>query len=108
MNEKTGKLKLKRIAAWGIGILGIALAILITTTIGWRPLLGARSRALTDRRFERTPERLKRGKYLVEGVVGCLDCHSERSGEPKPGEAPVFVRLGGGHIMVNQGGMVVG
>lgn len=105
MKEKTTRLK--KITAWSMGTLPIALAILITATIGWRPLLGARSRVLTDRKFERTPERLKRGKYLVEGVVGCLDCHSERNGDPKPGEAPVFVHLGGGHIMVNEGGMVV-
>ncbi len=28
--------------------------------------------------FERTPERLERGRYLVEHVANCLDCHSER------------------------------
>ena len=28
--------------------------------------------------FERTAERLERGRYLVEHVTDCLDCHSER------------------------------
>jgi hypothetical protein len=28
--------------------------------------------------FERTPERVERGRYLVEHVTDCLDCHSER------------------------------
>lgn len=28
--------------------------------------------------FEATPERLERGRYLVEHVADCFDCHSER------------------------------
>jgi Cytochrome c len=48
----------------------------ITLTIGWRPFLGPRVRPLTSRVFERTPERWSRGKYLVEGVIPCMDCHS--------------------------------
>jgi len=56
--------------------LGILLAAGITATIGWRPFLGPRARAATNRTFERTPERLARGKYLAENVCGCMDCHS--------------------------------
>ena len=52
------------------------LAVGITMTIGWRPFIGPRVRPLTDRVFERTPERLARGKYLVEAVAPCMDCHS--------------------------------
>src|SRR5579864_7550258 len=55
----------------------VLLAVAITATIGWRPILGPAARPLTGRTFERTPERLARGKYLVEGVTGCLGCHSE-------------------------------
>jgi mono/diheme cytochrome c family protein len=54
----------------------LILAVGITATIGWRPFLGPRSRPLTNRVFERTPERLARGKYLVEGVTPCMVCHS--------------------------------
>lgn len=54
----------------------LLLAVGITATIGWRPFIGPRIRPLTNRVFERTPERLQRGKYLVEGVTPCLDCHS--------------------------------
>ncbi len=57
--------------------------------------LGAQSRPLTNRTFERTPARLERGRYLVENLAGCFDCHSEtdsETGEPVPG------RLGGGNI----------
>ena len=54
----------------------LVLAVGITATIGWRPFIGPRSRPLTSRVFERTPERLARGKYLVEGVTPCMVCHS--------------------------------
>ena len=54
----------------------VLLAVGITATIGWRPIVGPRSRPLTSRVFERTPERLARGKYLAEGLNACMDCHS--------------------------------
>jgi mono/diheme cytochrome c family protein len=64
--------------------IGVALVVLIallaaaiTATIGWWPILGPKVRPLTERRFESTPERMARGKYLVESVNGCVYCHSE-------------------------------
>jgi mono/diheme cytochrome c family protein len=57
-------------------VIAALLPIAITLTIGWRPFLGPRTRELTDRKFERTPERMARGKYLVEGVSPCMGCHS--------------------------------
>ena len=54
----------------------VLLAVGITATIGWRPFIGPRSRPLTNRVFERTPQRWARGKYLVENVALCMDCHS--------------------------------
>jgi hypothetical protein len=71
------------VARWArrLGIALVALlAILaggITATVGWRPFLGPNRRALTERRFLSTPERLARGKYMVESVNGCVYCHSE-------------------------------
>lgn len=56
--------------------LAIAVAVVITATVGWRPLIGPRARALSNRRFARTPERLSRGRYLVQSVDACLVCHS--------------------------------
>ena len=50
----------------------------ITFTIGWRPFLGPRKRALTNRQFERTPERVARGRYLTQGLLGCESCHSPK------------------------------
>jgi mono/diheme cytochrome c family protein len=56
----------------------VLLVLAISVTIGWRPLLGPKARPLTDRKFEATPARLERGRYLAHDLLGCLDCHSER------------------------------
>jgi mono/diheme cytochrome c family protein len=77
------------------------LALGITFTIGWRPLIGAKKRALTDRKFEATPQRLARGKYLVDGVMGCFGCHTDADWS-KPGAPPVAGREGSGHIWSDQ------
>lgn len=58
-------------------VLGALLSAGITSTIGWRPIVGPNARTLTDRRFEPSPARLARGEYLVRNVAGCLYCHSE-------------------------------
>jgi mono/diheme cytochrome c family protein len=72
------KKKLTRILLLSVFALGLVLALVISFTIGWRPLLGPKMRAATDRKFERTPERLARGRYLVQGLLGCESCHSPR------------------------------
>src|SRR5271157_1681966 len=69
-------LKILKIAAFGVVGLIVAVAIVISLTIGWRPFIGPRARPLTNRTFERTPERLARGRYLVENL-GCFECHGE-------------------------------
>ncbi len=61
----------------GLVILVALVAGAITATVGWRPILGPKTRDLTDRRFESTPERMARGKYMVASVTGCVYCHSE-------------------------------
>ena len=58
-------------------VLGALVAAGITSTIGWRPIIGPKARALTDRRFEPSPARLARGEYIVRNVSGCLFCHSD-------------------------------
>jgi mono/diheme cytochrome c family protein len=72
-------LRAARIAGACVLALGVVLSGVITLTIGWRPFLGPRTRPLTDRKFERTPQRLARGKYLTEGLLGCFHCHSPRN-----------------------------
>lgn len=62
-------------------------------------LLRTRARRLNDHTFERTPERLERGRYLAEGVAGCMNCHSEQdaaTGEPLPG------KLGVGQVLTDE------
>jgi mono/diheme cytochrome c family protein len=68
--------KLGRILLLGVGALGVLAAMAITFTIGWRPFLGAKKRALSNRHFARTPDRLARGRYLTQGLLGCETCHS--------------------------------
>ncbi len=80
----------------------ITLVVLgITLTIGWRPIIGAKKRALTDRRFEATPQRLVRGQYLVDGVMGCFGCHTDQDWS-KPGAPPVVGKEGSGHAWSDQ------
>jgi hypothetical protein len=70
-------MKLGRVLGYGVLAVLFVLALAVTFTIGWRPILGPKSRPLTDRRFEATPERLARGDYLVNAVASCFGCHSE-------------------------------
>src|SRR5712691_8129993 len=89
-------------------ITGITLLVIITLlvvgitfTIGWRPIIGAKQRAVTDRRFEATPQRLARGKYLVDSVAGCFGCHTDADWS-KPGAPPIAGREGSGHVWSDQ------
>jgi Cytochrome C oxidase, cbb3-type, subunit III len=85
----------------GPGIAVFVLVILalvgISATIGWRPFIGAKKRQLTDRKFEATPERLKRGGYLVEHVAGCTYCHTEQKEGPN-GPEIVPTKKGNGQV----------
>jgi mono/diheme cytochrome c family protein len=62
----------------GLLVFFVVLIAGITFTIGWRPFIGPRKRATTDRKFERTPERVSRGRYLTLGILGCEGCHSPK------------------------------
>lgn len=63
----------------GLVLLGLFVVVLVAIpfTIGLRPILGPKSRPLTARRFESTPGRVERGRYLVTSVSGCVYCHGE-------------------------------
>lgn len=91
----------KKIALLTLLVVITVVVVGITFTIGWRPIIGARKRALTDRKFESTPQRLMRGKYLVDGVTGCFGCHSDPDWS-KPGTPPIAGREGAGHIWADQ------
>ncbi len=87
-----------------------ALIVAITLTIGWRPFIGPRTRALTARKFEVTPQRLERGKYIFNARSACVDCHSEhdttgehqvRAGFEGAGEVMPFEGLPGRIVAPN-------
>jgi len=91
----------KRFVRWlfiGGVSLAVLLAIAISATIGWRPFLGPNARALTNRTFERTPQRLERGRYIVTALSGCLYCHSPHQWAA-PGTPLVAGMEGAGEIM---------
>src|SRR5579863_10606031 len=70
--KKIGKVLLVVVIAGAVLLMaGIRL------TVGWRPFIGPKARALTSRKFEATPQRLERGRYLAVGLTGCLECHSQ-------------------------------
>src|ERR1700692_655866 len=70
----------------GYVILGllVLLAIALNFTVGWRPVIGAKKRALTSRKFVVTPARIQRGDYLVHGVMHCMGCHSKYADKADP------------------------
>lgn len=86
----------------GVVVLLVVLVAAITFTIGWRPFLGPRARPLTGNKFQSTPERLARGRYLANSVSGCIYCHSEH--DPKAEGDPVIEsRIGAGQVFPLEG-----
>jgi mono/diheme cytochrome c family protein len=87
--------------AKGLGIAVFVVVILavvgISATIGWRPFIGPKTRALRDRKFEATPERLKRGAYLAEHVADCTYCHTQQEEGPN-GPEIVAAKKGSGQV----------
>jgi hypothetical protein len=56
-------------------VLVVLIAVAAVQMFGLRTFIGPRTRDLTDRKFEVTPARLHRGKYIANSM-GCLYCHS--------------------------------
>ena len=91
----------------------ISLVALVLTLAGCRgsgepgapraPLQAVRARALTAVTFERTPERLERGRYLANTAVACVLCHSERD-RSLPGAPPIPGREFAGAILAEEPG----
>jgi len=69
--KKLGKILLLIVIAGAILLIAV-----ISLTIGWRPFIGPRTRPLTARKFDATPQRLERGRYVAE-LSGCGGCHSQ-------------------------------
>jgi len=100
-----GKWKRRLVKALGYGT-AVALVVVcvgITVTVGWRPFVGPNARPLTARRFEATPQRLERGRYLVESVSACFACHTtydakEAAKDPVKAYAALTNKGGGGQL----------
>ncbi|MCA1816259.1 MAG: cytochrome c [Acidobacteria bacterium] len=92
---------LVKLAAYALVAAAALAAAAITFTMGWRPVVGAKARAVDPaRRFEPTPARLARGEYLVKGVVGCYECHTKTDATRDP---PARVAPdGSGALFINQ------
>jgi mono/diheme cytochrome c family protein len=73
-----------------IGVVFLVVVALAAGGVSWLAVRKPAARAVTANRVEATPERVARGKYLVNNVSDCLGCHSDhlvdRFGLPvKPG-----------------------
>ncbi|MFI5071496.1 MAG: c-type cytochrome [Terriglobales bacterium] len=100
MAKRWGRL-LARILGYGFLVLLVLLAVAITFTVGWRPIIGAKKRALTTRTFEATPARLHRGEYLVDAVINCMGCHAKHDEKADP---PVLLsKEGAGNVLYDDG-----
>jgi mono/diheme cytochrome c family protein len=75
-------------------LLALAVIIGVPMVVGIRPVIGPKARRLTDRRFQPSPERIERGRYLVtSGRTPCVICHSPldtAGGELKVKEGMAF------------------
>jgi len=91
-----------RISLFVVAIVAVILAVAISATIGWRPFIGPRARALNNRKFEVTPERLARGSYLANSVSGCVFCHSPHDWNA-PGAPLIDGKLGAGEVFPLEG-----
>jgi len=60
-------------------VAGVVLAVVALIAIGviWLMAKKPASRAAAAEKIEATPARMTRGKYLVDHVAPCLECHSD-------------------------------
>jgi mono/diheme cytochrome c family protein len=77
-------------------IAGTAVVLLVAGVATLVSLYEPKQRPASSETVERTPARLERGKYLVDSVLGCMDCHSTRDFNRLGG--PVVAGLGAGGL----------
>lgn len=92
-----------RLQLVGSGVVLLALCGCARPESVAAPLPALHARPLTDVRFERTPERLERGRYLATAAVGCVVCHSPRD-RGQPGAPPVAGKEFAGAILADEPG----
>lgn len=96
-------IKVAKILGWTFLVLVLLLAVGVTFTIGWRPFIGPRARPLTNFKFQSTPERLARGRYLVEDVTACMVCHSPHDWTKRERPVPPGMEAGGQDMSLLKG-----
>ncbi|MBF8300925.1 MAG: hypothetical protein HW394_1295 [Acidobacteria bacterium] len=94
--------RLLKIAGYCLLALPLLVVAAVPMLVGIRPIIGPRARPLTERRFEPTPERVRRGRYLATSVNGCVYCHSELDWQA-PGFPPKAGTEGGGRNFGEEG-----
>ena len=62
-----------------IGIVLLLVVALLAIGVAYLALRKPSQRPASAEKVEATPERVERGKYLVNHVAICFDCHSERT-----------------------------
>lgn len=62
-----------------VAIVLLVVVALAAIGVSYLSLRKPAQRPAVAEKFEPTPERIARGKYLVRHVGACLDCHSERT-----------------------------
>src|ERR1700734_2761188 len=90
--------KVGRILSGAVVVIAALVAVCITLTIGWRPFIGPKARPLTGQKFEVTPQRLERGRYIFNAAAACVDCHSEHD-HNSPDHVVLPEMRGAGEIM---------
>ncbi len=60
-----------------LGGMVLVVVALIAGLLAWLSMKKPAARPPSAEKIEATPARLARGKYLVENVTSCLDCHSD-------------------------------
>jgi len=95
--------RLLKAAGYGAAVALVVVSVGITATVGWRPFVGPKARPLTARRFEPTPQRLERGRYLVESVSACFACHTTYDPKDPVRSFAAATNKGGGGSLAAEG-----
>lgn len=89
----------KQFIQMALVVVAVAGAIL---SVGYTVRRGRANAPVTGVKFERTPERLERGRYIVESTAHCFQCHSEVD-YTKPGAQPKPGKKGAGTVFEEEG-----
>jgi hypothetical protein len=81
--------KLGKILFIVVAVLAVVVVIGVRVKFGWAPFIGPKHRGLTAQKFEPTPQRLERGRYIFTSLSACTRCHtpmdlSQRGYPPMP------------------------